>query len=164
MKGKKAQLQVMENIFVILIIFIILLFAFVGAIAYSRSQEKNKLSVFKDMELSKKSRILNFFPELQCSDDNDIDPDCYDLLKVESFIEVLEDPEHREYYEGLLGNVKIDIQVFEISPDYEKLIRTITVYDNPGKKGNRELKFPVLIEDVIEDHGYFGVIVLWVYL
>jgi hypothetical protein len=162
---KKAQLQIMENTFILIIIFLILSIAFVFVIIMQNAAQKDKISEYKDIELVKKSQILNFLPEMQCSDNNNLDPDCYDILKMEAFRDYLE--EDRLFYRSLLGNIKIRIERYDPSPEMASNPNieewVICDYPKPESNGYKEVQFPVLLKDVIENSNYFGIIYLGVY-
>lgn len=162
-KQKKAQLQIMENAFILLVIFIILIIAFVFVVAFQRAEAKDKEKEFLQLELIKKSRILNFLPEMQCSDNNNLDPDCYDMFKIDSFSKTVKTEDF--FYKPLLGNIKITIRRFDPSPDINKWFDTWEVYDNPKPEFNgiMPIEFPVLLKDSVNNTNYFGVIFLGVY-
>lgn len=163
MRAKKAQLQIMENAFILLVIFIILIIAFVFVVSFQKAEQKDKEREFLQLELIKKSRILNFLPEMQCSDNNNLDPDCYDLFKIESFTKTVN--EHKFYYQPLLGNIKITIKRYDPSPDINKWFDTWEVYDFPKEpfNGIMPIEFPVLLKDSVNSTNYFGIIFLGVY-
>ncbi|MBN2367756.1 hypothetical protein JXC34_01960 [Candidatus Woesearchaeota archaeon] len=165
-KNKKAQLQIMENVFVLIIIFIILIIAFVFAIGMQRSAQKDKLDELREIELIKKSQILNFFPELQCSDNNNLEPDCYDIYKIMSFKEKMEeDDAFLRYYKFLFGNIKITIHRYDPSPNTQNWFDPVLLFDNPKSEdlGIKIVRFPILLRNVIEEKDYFGVIEVGVY-
>lgn len=160
---KKAQLQIMENIFILIIIFIILILALVFVIAVQRSNQQDKVRELQEIELIKKSRVLNFLPEMQCSDNNDLDPDCYDILKIEAMQEIFD--QDKDYYPELIGQVRILVRKFDPSPEVNSWEKEWLVYDKPKADfiGYREVQFPVLLRDVTSNSDYFGVIYLGVY-
>ncbi|MFH2019901.1 MAG: hypothetical protein ABIJ34_00655 [archaeon] len=162
---KKAQLQLMENTFILIILFIIFAIAFVFVMVMQQAEQRDKISEFKDLEMMKKAQVLNFLPEMQCSDNNNLDPDCYDILKIESFTKYL--GTDTLYYHSLLGNVKIKVVRYDPSPEVNKEIQSWEVYDfpKPDEKdmGYKEVQFPVLLKDVRESSSYFGIIYLGVY-
>jgi hypothetical protein len=162
---KRAQLQIMENAFILLVVFIILIMAFVFVLFIQRSQHREKLDELKELELIKKSQVLNFLPEIQCSDNNDIDPDCYDIQKIKVFQDALN--KEKFYYDALLGYVQIEIKRYDPSPGKELWIdeHSWLVYDNPlpDYDGIKSVRFPVLLSDITENKNYFGIILLGVY-
>jgi hypothetical protein len=161
--NKKSQLQIMENVFVMLIIFIILVIAFVFVMVMQKSEQKDKLEEYKELELIKKAQVLNFLPEMQCSDNNNLDPDCYDILKIKTFKKYLETDQL--YYRSMLGYIKIVVTRYDPSPDINKEIESWEIYDNKPEEYNGEmpLQFPVLLKDVTENSNYFGIIKLTLY-
>ena len=162
---KKAQLQIMENAFAMIIIFIILIIAVVFVFVYQRNEQVQRQKEFAELEVLKKSWILNFLPEMQCSDNNVIDPDCYDLLKMDSFARKVNEAGEDDYYQRLLGYVKISVEWIDPSPDINRQIAEWDIYDNPPKeyKGVREIPLPVTLRDVVNNSNYFGVVYLGAY-
>ncbi|MEM3374675.1 MAG: hypothetical protein QXE31_05665 [Candidatus Woesearchaeota archaeon] len=166
---KKAQLQIMENALVILVVFIILIFAFIFFLGYQNQQLKEKDREFKQLEMIKKIQLLNSMVELQCMGNNQVSQNCYDILKIESFKDILN--EEKFYYEPLFGNVKIFIKQFEPSPDCydclngDRWIKTWEIYDNPKKenKGFLEIQMPILLRNVVDHEDKFGVLFLRIY-
>ncbi len=161
--SRKAQLQIMENTFILIVIFLILTLALIFVIAVQKSNQQDKVRELQEIELIKKSRVLNFLPEMQCSDNNDLDPDCYDILKIEVMTEIFEND--LDYYPELIGHVKILIKKFDPSPEVNEWTDEWIIYDRPKGEylGYREVQFPVLLRDVISNSDYFGVIYLGVY-
>jgi hypothetical protein len=161
---KKAQLQIMENAFILMIIFIILVIALIFVIGFQKAEQKDKEKEYKNLELIKKSQVLNFLPEMQCSDNNNIAPDCYDLIKINSFKQQVKDS--KDYYTNLLGNIKITIKRYDPSPNINSWGETWEIYDNPKPEDNGFLPvhFPVLLSDPVNNANYFGLIFLQVYI
>ena len=161
---KKAQLQVMENTFVLLVIFLILMIGVVFVASSQRKAGLAKLEMFKERDTIIKSRVLDFLPEMACKDD----PNCYDILKIIAFKEVIAE---KPYYHGLLGNIYLIVRRYDPSPenpDYMNFVEEWVVYNNTKKeyKGHTELRFPVLLRDSTDlsaNPDYFGVIYLGVY-
>ena len=160
---RKAQLQIMENTFILIIVFLILSIALIYVMVMRNAEQKDKLSEFKDIELIKKSQILNFLPEMQCSDNNNLDPDCYDILKMVAFRDYLE--QDKLYYRSLLGNIKIRVVRYDPSPEVNSQNEewVICDFEKPESNGYREIQYPVLLKDVIANSNYFGIIYLGVY-
>ncbi len=81
---KKAQIQMMETITVLLVFFIIV---FLGLVFYSKimrskvSEEADKIEELSQIEIA---QLASSLPELQCSQDNILRSNCIDLLKLEA--------------------------------------------------------------------------------
>ena len=161
--SRKAQLQIMENTFILIIIFLILIIALVFVIAVQRSNQQDRVKELQEIELIKKSHVLNFLPEMQCSDNNDLDPDCYDILKIEVMTEIFEND--LDYYPELIGHVLIIVRQFDPSPEVNEWTNEWIIYNNTkgDYTGIRPVMFPVLLRDVTTNSDYFGVIYLGVY-
>lgn len=164
---KRAQLQIMENTFILMVIFLILILALIFVIAVQRSNQQDKLQELQELELIKKAQVLNFLPEMQCmegiEEDIDIDPNCYDIKKIEVMTEIFEND--LDYYPELIGHVRILIRKFDPSPEVNEWTDEWLVYDKPKGEylGHREVQFPVILRDVTSKSDYFGIIYLGVY-
>ncbi|MEK6916530.1 MAG: hypothetical protein AABW92_02195 [Nanoarchaeota archaeon] len=161
--SKKAQLQIMENVFTIIIIFIILIIAFFFTVVMQKQDQKKIEEESAALNVIKKSQVLSFLPELKCSENNNIDPDCYDILKIEAFIRQIN--EDNFYYRTLLGNMKFEIVKYDPSPEINSELQRWIVYDNPKPKdmGFTQVQFPILLKDIVSNRAYFGMIFLEVY-
>src|SRR3989338_1946725 len=136
---KKAQLQIMENIFAIVIIVIILAIAFVFMVAVDRQEQRSREQDIAALDVVKKSQVLNFLPELKCSDNNNLDPDCYDILKIEAFTQQVS--EDNFYYRTLLGNMKIEIVRYDPSPEVNnELKKNFLLKDTARQNEDRDCK------------------------
>jgi hypothetical protein len=166
MRNKKAQLQIMENAFILLVLFIILVIAFIFAMGMMRKNQEKKLEEFRQLDMLKRSQVLSFLPELQCSDNNNLNSDCYDILKIDAFEAKLKTKEGMFFYKDILGNTKITINKYNPSPGVNKIYDPKVIYDNPLKddKDYKEIEFPILLKDPTDDKSpYFGSVTLGVY-
>ena len=148
----------------LLIIFIIFMIVFLVVLVMNKAKANTRLEELQESELIKKSQVLNFLPEMQCSDNNNLDPDCYDILKIETFKEYLLEND-KIYYNSLLGHIRIEIERYDPSPDINSEIERWEVYNYPysENKGEKAIQFPVLLRDVLDNSDYFGIIYLYIY-
>jgi hypothetical protein len=158
----------MENAFALIIIFIIFIIVGVFVFAVVANDRVQKEKEFAELEVLKKTWILNFLPEMQCSDNNEIEPDCYDLLKITAFTKRLEeDPKTLDYYKSILGYVNISVEWYDPSPDINRPVARWQIYDNPKKedRGIKVLPLPVTLRDPVNGSGYtyFGIVYLGAY-
>ena len=80
---KKAQLQVMQTIFIVLFLFVLLSIFVIIIMAKNRSNTIERLEQLEVMSEYKKSQIIDNLPELRCSFENVILNDCYDKLFID---------------------------------------------------------------------------------
>lgn len=81
-KFKKTQIRMGETIAVLIIFFFLLV---MGAVFYFNVQRSNLYSNQEEyyaQESIKVSQIVSYLPELQCSDENIITDNCYDIYKL----------------------------------------------------------------------------------
>lgn len=161
---KKGQIHMMETAMVILVFFILLTIGFVFLVGQSKAKMKEKVRDLQEKEIIKKSQILNFLPELQCSFDGIVDSNCYDLVKINRFMELRD--ENDFYYKLLLGNIKLDIEQFDPSPETNTVVREWEgLIDNPKgiDSGYRQIQYPISIYNATSHKNYFGIITISVY-
>ncbi|MBU0757179.1 MAG: hypothetical protein KKF44_03885 [Nanoarchaeota archaeon] len=162
---KKSQLKIMESSIIILIVFFVLAIASIFFFGLHVNSVKNKMIEFENIEVIRKTQVLNFFPEIQCTKTNDMEGNCYDFYKIIAFKEQIE--KNPMYYKPLLGHLSISFRRYEPSPEISGwILPDIELYDNPkpSYKKLRKVRYPVSIRDVTEENkDYFGVMILGVY-
>jgi len=154
---KKAQVQMMETIAVLFIFFILIAFGFIfyaNALKGGIAVTKQEHSELKSIELASKVSSL---PELQCSENNLIEENCVDWLKLDKASSLIRS--NRIFYFDILGYSNITIE--EIFPGD----RTYTVYANvPKDYGDRLPTFlPILLKKPIEGGYGFGIMSVVLY-
>lgn len=158
---KKAQVQMMETIAVLFIFFILIAFGFIfyaNVLKGSIAVTKREHSELKAIELANRVSSL---PELQCSDNNIVQENCIDWLKLEK-ADLLMD-QNRLFYFGMLGysNVIIE-QVFPV--DYTSTF-SYTVYSNipPDYSDKLPTYIPILLKKPITGGYGFGIMTVILY-
>ncbi|MBN2422452.1 hypothetical protein JXB41_04455 [Candidatus Woesearchaeota archaeon] len=165
---KKSQLQMMQTVVVLLIFFVLLVIGLIFVFFNQRSNLKEKQREYTNLELMKKAQVLNFMPELQCSFDNVINPDCYDIEKINAF-ESKVYADNKYFYDALLGNSRITILRFDMDAiDWDPAWGSADgklIYDNkkPDYKQISKVQLPISLYDPEEDEYYFGLINLEIY-
>jgi hypothetical protein len=181
MRSKKAQLEMMQTAFVLLILFVVFTLVGIFYIGYQKTGIRAKQREIEGLEIIKRSQVLNFLPELQCSFDGIVYHDCYDSQKIAAFKEQIETPEKEYFYRTLLGDISIIISKFNAKlenpergwdPKFQKYNpedtdpkRQIQIIDEETikEKDKRLIQFPVSIYDPNNDVYDFGVIFLEIY-
>ncbi|MBD3203088.1 hypothetical protein GF327_02240 [Candidatus Woesearchaeota archaeon] len=167
---KKSQIQMMQTIIILVIFFFLIAIGLIFYFSYQKSGLKDKSRIYQNIEMIKKSQILSFLPEIQCSFGNIISSDCYDIQKIHAFTSTVY-PDNKYYYDSLFGNVRISILKYEtkIHNWNQSLIwkgdSGLTLYDNskPDYSGIRNLEIPVNLFDSALNKYYFGIIKLEIY-
>jgi hypothetical protein len=170
---KKGQLEMMQTAFVLLILFVVFTLALIFFIGYQKTGIRSKEKEMQGLEIIKRAQVLNFLPELQCSFDGVVYPNCYDKVKIEKFNEYVQGSE--VFYDSLLGDVRIVIAQYKSKKaergwaedwlEYEPggdLSGRKVMFDNRNeeKKDTRMIQMPVSIYDPVENIYSLGVIYL----
>ncbi len=159
----------MQTVAVLLVFFILLVMALGVYYVFQRSKIREKQAEYDDLDMMKKSQMLNFFPQLQCSFGNVVNPDCYDLEKVQKFVD--SDPLNNYYYKTLLGTSKITLSRFILTNTQTgwdadpKWADGWVIYDN-AKSDYTERKnvmLPISLYEPKENKYYFGMLKLEIY-
>ena len=157
----KAQIQMFESIFVILIFFV---FIGVGLIFFFNASKQNiqhKAAQFQTMEAIKVALVALNLPELVCTSGEYIRSTCFDMQKVQGFTGLVGlSPEYQyNYYFNLFGYSKITVS--EIYPSEGIWV----VYDRPKSGWTRKQSFmvPIGLEDNLERTVKLGVLRVEVY-
>jgi hypothetical protein len=158
----KAQIQLGETIFVVIFILIILIF---GIVFFSGAEKDNLVhqqKKFADLSTVSLAQYASSLSELACSKHEVEELSCFDLSKLESFAQLMNDVSlisiTREYYFTRLGNADIKIQVLY------PVKKNITLYHNEFGLGNgtsfafgKPVLKPVSIYDPLTRQTSFGV-------
>ncbi|MFH0874542.1 MAG: hypothetical protein V1859_01285 [archaeon] len=170
---KKSQLQIMQTSFVILIFIIIVAVGLIVYVFMAKAGNSQKQKEYAKAELIKKSQIINFLPEIQCSFNNVITPDCYDIEKIKAFTDANGlYANNKDYYDSIFGTTKIVIKKFDLkSGTWETGWLGATdgnflLYENSLKKfrQKRKIMFPISLYDPVTNQKSFGLIDLEIYV
>ncbi|MGM5480993.1 MAG: hypothetical protein ACQESE_01135 [Nanobdellota archaeon] len=137
----KAQIQVSESIFIVIFILIIIIF---GIVFYSGAQEeetREKRARFAELESIQVAQIASSIPEIQCSLTNVQKPSCFEIEKMDSFINITENKRSltREYFFSKLGNTRLVVR--EVYPEENEWV----LYNNTLADDVTQSGLPVLI-------------------
>jgi len=83
---KKAQIRMMETISVLLVFMILLTFIVLFYITVARGTSETSADEESDLRAVQVAQLIGTLPEFQCSFNNIINENCFDVLKMESFI------------------------------------------------------------------------------
>ena len=154
MRSKKAQVQMMETIAVLLIFFILIV---LGIMFYARVLQGN-LAIEKEETLQlnaiKIAQLASVLPELQCSEDNIVSSaNCIDLLKLDAASGVITRPENEIYYYDRLQFTRITIEeLYPGSNSWELYDRSLADFS-----AKIVTNVPIQLLDPVSDDKSFGV-------
>lgn len=171
MREKRAQLGMFETIMVLFIFFFLLM---TGMSVYQRFQMmrfEDKKDLLREQRAADLVKFVLAMPELQCSADNIITPNCLDRNKVKKFKALLEiDDDMRLYYSTYLLNSNATIEQV-----YPPLDEKWVIYERKSSKSERNefslYHLPILLYDATGLGGcsglkggcIFGVVSIGVY-
>jgi hypothetical protein len=176
---KKAQMQIAETIFAVIVIIVIIV---IGIVFYSKAKEgsiKEQISKTRVDSLISLSHSLSSWPELECSVYESRDFDCFDAVKLEILSETLSkkpvlssgsssnassvavNSYAFNYYFDLLGRSKIVVRQIYPSSDSKK---EWILYESKSISRNADsVVVPISIYYPVERRYAFGVLELKMY-
>lgn len=160
---KKAQIHMMETVMVVLVFLMLLTVGIIFFISQQKAGALEKQREYDNLNIIKKSQVLNFLPELQCSFDGVVNSNCYDSIKVGQFASLYAD--NQFYYHLLLGNIRIEIAEYDPSPEINSEVTSWMLYDHPKPEdlGYRQIQYPVSIYNTVDNNHKFGILKINVY-
>lgn len=165
---QKAQIQLGESIFVVMIIILLLVF---GIVFYSQAEKESigsSKTIFKDLETITLTQFASSLTELQCSIQQVEFPNCFDKTKLTAFISLVQsegDDVAKEFYFSQLGNSNITIS--EIYPVSNPVLKW-NIYQNlPSEKSVSatgllvsRVDLPVSLLNPISNTYSFGILTI----
>jgi hypothetical protein len=154
----------MESSFVLLIFFFLLALVVIFFMIMQKAAVKDKNLEYANLQLIKKSQIINYLPEILCTEDNHPKPDCFDIEKLDALSNISSQARYKQYYLSMFGNMNINISMY--NSDSKTWSKPWTIYSNPGNGTRRQIQIPISLFNASanqNDARYFGVIFLDVY-
>ena len=139
MPSKKAQLQMIETIAILIVFFMLVVFGLIFYTKVMKGSYTVKLEEKTQLRAIELAQRASFLPELQCSEENIIKDDCIDLLKLEAASAIMAREENKIHYYDLLEFSTITIK--EIYPDGS----SYTIYSRPLIDYKNKISTPVPI-------------------
>ncbi len=165
---KKAQLQMGETIFVVIIILFLIIIGMVFLYGHEEESIFKSEREFYELDSVALGQLITNLPELACSVAGTKQQSCFDKSKVESFSKILYQNSDiaMEYYFEKLGNVNITIE--EVYPEegkrWEIYVNNFDINYTDTDLGmliqsyGTTLKIPILIKDPTTNKNSFGIL------
>lgn len=152
---RRAQLKMMESIFVLVIFFFLLMFGIGFYAKMSSVTGKQKSKEQMEMSAIQVAARLQYLPEIACTRDGSyVKADCFDLLKLNAFSGVSKS--NPEYYQKILQNSIITVH--QVYPEQASwTLHNVTV------NGSRSIWpnfVPVYIYDSVNDRNTLGFVLV----
>jgi hypothetical protein len=164
---KKAQFQMGETIFVVMVIIILIVIGFVFVVGVESDSAKDKAKEYYELDSVALGKLVSNIPEITCSSSGVKKQSCFDITKLKGFESLLENNanEVMEYYFERLGNVNITIHQIYPEPSIDGGCGEgcwnlyINNFSNvPDQNNGRTMKIPILLEDPVLDKNAFGIL------
>lgn len=130
-KMRKAQVQMGESITIMIIVILLVVFGFIFYTKWSEARITSASSSMREEDAFATATIAASLPELQCSKNNVLELNCYDMLKIKHMNGLLYDSEKRRpfqsgqdsasteaffFYSNLFRNARVS--VYEVYPGF----------------------------------------------
>lgn len=159
---KKAQIQNMESIAVIIIIGIMIVLGIVFAFTYKKDQITRDISEQASVEALTIALRAESLDELRCSTFTSSGTLCFDYYKLTSMETFLQDSnqlEAHQYYYDQFKETEITINlIYPAVPTGMKAKITPFNFSKENPKSVNTLFFPVLVYDPVTRIDYFSII------
>lgn len=112
-KQKKAQIKMVESVFVVIFFFMLLM---IGVVFMSKFQKTESVKITSEKDMKRAVQLAQSFsslPELSCSINNVIEENCIDLVKLKKMVD-LNKTDHL-YYFDLFKYGSVNVEVLELS-------------------------------------------------
>lgn len=146
----------METIAIMLIFFILLVLGFVFYLKIASYGQVGKVAKVQELESIRVSQMISFFPELQCSNKNIIDENCFDKYKVMSFAVLDNQTKDSVYYPFFYYST---IQVTQIYPNGSSWV----LYNKTRNSTSYRTIVPVNLLDPLTKTKSFGIMTVQSY-
>jgi ABC-type glycerol-3-phosphate transport system permease component len=154
MNNKKAQIQIMETIAIMLIFFVLVVIGFLFFLRTSTYKQAETVTKIQELESIRVSQTISFFPELQCSSKNIVQDNCFDRLKLNAFSDNSFNKD--TYYQFFYYS---NITVTEYYPSKN----TWNLYQKVANGTSYKTFVPILIYNPINRTNSFGVLTVQSY-
>jgi hypothetical protein len=105
---RRAQIRIGETIAVLLIFFFLLVLGVTFYLNIQKSRVYSNIDEVITQESIRISQMVSYLAELQCSSENIIEPNCYDLYKLDSADDILLSNSDYYYPLFLFSEIVID--------------------------------------------------------
>ncbi len=164
---KKAQIQMMETVFVLLIFLVFVGFGLIFFFNYSSKNIKQKTHELATLDAIKIALLAQNAPEFVCTSKMYIDTTCFEKEKLVAFQSLLLLPNSymNTFYFDLFGYSKITVtKIYPkpqpgFSPERFELYKRV----KPNWKSNSSFLMPVGLYDSVRDKVELGVLQVEVY-
>jgi hypothetical protein len=155
MNNKKAQMQMVENIAILIVIVFILMFGFIFYSRLHSGKIVERHREYSELELVEATQKIINLPELSCSIESVVDVSCVNKLKAEAFLELNLTKDYFEYYNSMFGFSRVSIK--SVFPDNNT---DFLIYENKFESDFNEdsIFVPITIYDSITQEYNFGYI------
>ncbi len=161
---RKAQVKMGENIAILFIFLILIVFGLVFYMKVQKTTYTQKVDESFSEDVIKISQIISMLPETRCPTDIIGIENCIDLIKLNITSNLInQDTSTRLHYFDKFKYSKI--QLTSVYPLYGV---NITFYNYPNKENQEELQYhyvpiPVLSYDAITSNYIFSILEVFVY-
>ena len=156
MRSKSSQIHITETILVLAIFLILAIIVFGAYSKFILGSAGNEEKRAFDLWALKSAKLLPLLPELQCSRNNILEPNCIDYFKLKALSISMNDSQQHPRYFGMFGFGSVTIG--QVYPSNEEIV----LYNNSlaGYSYKNAITLPVSIFYPIKEEYGFGIITI----
>ena len=160
---KKAQIQISESIFAVIIILFLIILAIVFSSGAEKDTAQKKYQDYLDLGTISLSQYAASLSELQCSTLEVRDLSCFDVDKLSAFVNLTKN--HNllvaEYYFSQIGNANITVE--QIYPEKKTWYIYYNGFEENVSYEQKAVILPTSLYDGVKKKYGFGVVYITKY-
>ncbi|MFC1648981.1 hypothetical protein ACFL1B_06030 [Nanoarchaeota archaeon] len=161
----KGQIQTGELIMVIMIVMVLIIMGLVGYASFRKSGAEETQMDFAELRTVDVAQEIIGMEELKCSQSRESSSQCVDVLRIESFVGMMEGlpatSPVSNFYSNKFGPVKIEITQVYPAPVFPQPAYWLLYDGTPIEfTSATPLQLPVYLYDPVEQHNAFGYVTL----
>lgn len=160
---KKAQIQLGESIFVVMIIILIIVFGLVFSSQAEKDVVTQRAETFTNLNNIMLGKYASSLAELRCSSLQVKELSCFDIQKINAFIELQEKQSDfvAEYYFTQLGDANITLELkYPVNKSFEIYYNGLgnDALGHPIRAEENRIIIPVSAYDDVSQQYSFGIL------
>jgi hypothetical protein len=172
LRSRKSQIKMMETISVLIIFLILLTFVVIFYVGIGSSDAANNNEDISSLRAIEITQVVSSLPEFQCSLKNIIDENCFDILKLEAFLDYTSTSTGQRilnttYYSLFQFS---DVTVYIVYPERSQMVWNIYhrepfAADPTNTRFDEKKAFiPISLYDAYSNQYYYGMLNVTVYI
>lgn len=159
MKTKKAQVQNMETIAVVLVIIMLIIFGVVYATNQRKKSLGNEIERLEGIDAMRVTTNTLSMDFVRCSQLEANLETCVDYHKIKALEQETKKEKNYEYFYRLFGDTEIKLIIHKNITNTDLENENITIYEMQDKENKTKIliRTPVTVKEIVNDTNYFAI-------